>query len=88
MKKGNLRRKKASKRTEYLSQTMTLPQGEKPEAKRRKAQGLRTSGLRRSTKLNKMQKAISEATEYIDLEENEPTKNPEGSPGGSPKLSP
>lgn len=73
MKKGKFRRKKASKRTEELPQTKTLPQGGKPKSKRRRSQGLETIGLRRSTRLNTMQQEVSEAMEYIDLEENEPT---------------
>lgn len=38
--------------------------------------------------MNTMQQVVSEATEYIDLEENEPTEKPEDSPRGLPKLSP
>ena len=38
--------------------------------------------------MNTMQQVVSGATEYIDLEEREPTEDPEGPPEGSPKLSP
>jgi len=62
MQKGNLRRKKVSKRAKEISQTRTLPQEEKLETKRRKVQGLQTSGLRRSTRLSTVQQTISKAT--------------------------
>jgi len=89
MEKGNLRRNKASKRIEDLPQTRTLPQEEKSETKRRKVQGLQTLGLRRSTMLSTLQQAVSKAMEYIDLEENEPTKNEsiENEPIENPKIS-
>lgn len=88
MKKGNLKRKKVSKREKEIPKTRILPQEEKSETKRKKVQGLPTSGLRRSTRLSTVQQTILKATKYIDLEGNEPTENLESPPKGSLESSP
>lgn len=88
MKRKNLRRKKASKEIGNLPQTKILPQKENLKATKRKIQGLPTTGLRRSTRLNTMKEATLEAVEHIDLEPREKSKGLENSPRESLRLSP
>jgi len=104
MKRGNSRRKKASRGKEELSRIETSPLKGKSEDKRRKVQKTQTPGLRRSTRLSTTQQTTPKIIEYINLEENElteeePTENTPteiesigdeliGSFGDSPKGSP